>query len=112
MRDKLNTLFSTGFFHVFGGNVLNKILVFLSSVILVRILTKQEYGIFTCAWNIYNIVILLSGIGIASGLLQICSEKGGESDFCNRVLQYSVKQGILFNILLGVLLIRHAEKEG
>lgn len=105
MRDKLKTLFSTGFFHVFGGNVLNKILVFLSSVILVRILTKQEYGIFTYSWNIYNIVILLSGMGIASGLLQICSEKGGEPAFCNHVLHYSVKQGILFNGLLGVVLL-------
>lgn len=105
MRDKLKTLFSTGFFHVFGGNVLNKILVFLSSVILVRILTKQEYGIFTYSWNIYNIVILLSGMGIASGLLQICSEKGGESAFCKRVLYYSVKHGLVFNGVLGVILL-------
>lgn len=29
MRNKLKVLFSTGFFNVFGGNVLNKILVFL-----------------------------------------------------------------------------------
>ena len=44
-------------------------------------------------------------MGIASGLLQICSEKGGEPAFCNHVLHYSVKQGILFNGLLGVVLL-------
>lgn len=105
MRNKLKVLFSTGFFHVFGGNVLNKILVFFSSVILVRILTKQEYGIFTYSWNIYSVVALFSGAGISSGLLQICSEKGGEIAFCGCVLHYSVKQGILFNGFLGVLLL-------
>ena len=82
MRNKLKVLFSTGFFHVFGGNVLNKILVFFSSVILVRILTKQEYGIFTYSWIIYSVVALFSGAGISFGLLQICSEEGGEIAFC------------------------------
>ncbi len=105
MRNKLKILFSTGFFQIFGGNVLNKVLVFFSSVILVRILTKQEYGIFTYSWNIYSVVVLFSGAGISSGLLQICSEKGGETAFCGCVLHYSVKQGILFNGLLGVLLL-------
>lgn len=105
MINKLKMLFSTGFFHVFGGNVLNKILVFLSSVIVVRILSKQEYGIFTYSWNIYSIIILLSGLGIASGLLQICSEKGGEKEFSRTVLEYSVKQGIKVNGLLGILLL-------
>ena len=46
---RINTLFKTGFFHIFGSNVINKILAFLSSVILVRILTKTEYGAFTYA---------------------------------------------------------------
>ena len=38
-------LFSTGFFHIFGSNVINKILSFASGILLVRILTKSEYGI-------------------------------------------------------------------
>ncbi len=105
MRNKLKVLFSTGFFHIFGGNVLNKILGFLSSVILVHILTKQEYGIFTYSWNIYNVIMILSGMGIASGLLQICSEKGGELGFSQSVLNYSVKQGVKFNGILCIILL-------
>ena len=62
MRGRLMQLFRTGFFHIFGGNVINKVLTFLSSMIMVRILTKQEYGIFTYSWNIYNILLLFSFI--------------------------------------------------
>ncbi len=61
---KIKTLLRTGFFHIFGSSVINKIIAFLSSVVLVRILTKAEYGVFTYAWNIYSIILILNGMGI------------------------------------------------
>lgn len=104
MKNKFIRLFNTGFFHIFGGNVINKVISFLSGIILVHILTKPEYGIFTYSQNIYNIVILMSGMGIVSGFLQVSSEKGGK-DTDGLLLSYAVKWGIGFNIFLSILLL-------
>ena len=102
---KLNTLLRTGFFHVFGSSTINKIISFLSSVVLVRILTKSEYGIFTYAWNIYSIVLLFNGLGMDSAVLQLCSEHSGDEDYARRVCNYGAKFGIGFNILLTATMI-------
>lgn len=98
--NKLKKLFETGFFHIFGGSVINRMIAFLSSVVLVRILTKAEYGIFTYAWNIYSIVILFNGMGIESGVLQITSEHSGDTDYAARASNYGVRFGLRFNLVL------------
>ena len=102
----IKSLFRKGFFHVFGGSILNKIIGFLSSILLVRILTKGEYGVFTYAWNIYSLILLANGCGLESGTLQLCSERGSDKEYVQAVCGYSVKKGLLFNIsLLSALLL-------
>jgi len=105
MKGIMRKLFSTGFFHVFGSSVINKIIAFLSSVVLVRILTKPEYGTFTYAWNIYSIVFIFSGMGMDSAMLQLASEHGGEPEYTDKVSKYSVRFGLWFNLLLAVVLL-------
>ncbi len=102
---KAKSLFKTGFFHIFGSNVINKVISFLTSVVLVRILSKTEYGVFTYAWNIYSILILFNGMGIESAVLQLSSEKSGDIEYANRVSNYGTRFGLKFNfILFGLLL--------
>lgn len=102
---KIKTLFQTGFFHIFGSGVINKIITFLSSIVLVRILTKQEYGLFTYAWNIYSIILILNGMGIESGTLQLSSEKSGEREYTQAVFKYGAVFGIKFDVLLVFLIL-------
>ena len=105
MYTKLKSLFKTGFFHIFGSSTINKIISFLSSVVLVRILTKSEYGIFTYAWNIYSIVLLFNGMGMESAILQLCSEHSGDDDFAARICNYGTRFGVIFNVLLTAAMI-------
>ncbi|MCR5340562.1 MAG: oligosaccharide flippase family protein [Saccharofermentans sp.] len=103
----IKKLFKTGFFHIFGANVINKALAFLSNIILLHIISKAEYGIFTYAWNIYSIVILFNGLGIATGILQLSSEHSGDYEYSNRISNYGVRFGIkidaiLVSVLLGI----------
>lgn len=98
-------LLKTGFFHIFGSSVLNKIIAFSSNIILVHILSKNEFGIFTYAWNIYSIVLLFNGLGLEYGVLQICSEKSGDNKFAKIVSKYSIKKSLQFDILLLLVLL-------
>jgi len=105
VKTNWRTLFSTGFFHIFGSNVFNKVIAFLSTAVLVRVLTKSEYGIYTYSWNIYSIIVLFNGLGLVSALLQLCSERGNDPEYDSVVGRYSVKTGLLFDILLGLVIV-------
>ena len=96
--------FRTGFFHIFGSNIINKMISFFSNIILVHLLTKNEYGIFTYAWNIYSLLLLMNGMGIESAILQLCSENTGDDEFCKRITSYGFRFGIKFNVLICVLI--------
>lgn len=103
--EKFNRLLSTGFFHVFGSGVINKVIGFLSSIVLVRILSKPEYGTFTYAWNIFCLVLLFNGMGIESGVLQLSSERGGDTKYLNKYSCYGTKFGLKFDMLLTLTLL-------
>lgn len=105
IKSKIKILLRTGFFHIFGSGVINKIIAFLSSLVLVRILTKQEYGLFTYAWNIYSIILIMNGMGVESGTLQLASEKGGKDDYTQAVCHYGAKFGIKFDAILVFLIL-------
>lgn len=102
---KIKRLFKTGFFHIFGSSVINKVIAFLSSVVLVRILTKAEYGVFTYGWNIYSIILIFNGMGIDSGVLQASSEHSGDVAFGNRAGNYGIRFGVKFDILLAAVIL-------
>lgn len=105
LLNKIKILFKTGFFHIFGSSVLNKAIAFLSSIVLVRILSKTEYGVFTYAWNIYSIILIFNGMGIDSGVLQIISEKSGDTEHAKSISNYGTRFGVKFNILLFITIL-------
>lgn len=95
---------NTGFFHIMGSNTLNKVISSLSGVILVRVISKPEYGVYTYADNILNFFLLFTGLGMVSGILQICSEYADDSRKSLVVYKYGGKVAIGFNVLMGVVI--------
>ena len=75
IRQLLNRLTATGFFSIAGSTVINKVLTFLSGILVVRILSKTDFGVYSYVYNLLNIALLFNGCGVASALIQLCSEK-------------------------------------
>lgn len=98
-------LFRTGFFHIFGSNVANKIISFIGTIVLVRILTKNEYGIFTYSWNIYSIIMLFNGLALESAVLQICSEHAGDTDYSIQISGFCIKAGLIYDLFLSAVIM-------
>ncbi len=97
-------LTDTGFFHVFGSSIINKVISFTSGIILVRILTKADYGVYTYANTILGFCMMLNGFGMSSAVLQVCSEKtDSETRLC--VYEYGLGLGAKVNAALGGLII-------
>lgn len=105
LKQGVNKLFSTGFFHIFGSNVINKILGFVSSVFIVRLLSKYDYGVYTSALNIFSFFMMLSTMGMLSGVLQLCSENARNLEKNYKFYSYGSRIGIFFNFFLGIFII-------
>lgn len=103
IASKIKKLIQTGFFHIFGSNVINKIVSFCSSIILVRVLSKAEYGTFTYAWNIYSIILIFNGLGLVNGIIQLCSENYSNNDYSREIVKYGLRIGVWFDFILMVV---------
>ena len=102
--EAIKGLFRRGFFHILGSTILNKIIAFLANIAIVRILTKHDYGVFTGAFNVFFIVFLFSGMGIANGILYFCSKdipRDEKKDF----YAWAVRFGLFTEVLLSAAIL-------
>ena len=75
MKTKIKKIIDIGLAHVFGAYTLNKVIAFLTSFLLVRILSKTEYGYFSSAFNTYSFFNIFTGLGMLSAELLYCTEE-------------------------------------
>lgn len=104
MIHTIKKLVATGFVHVFGANTFCKIISFVSGLILVRLLSKSDYGVYSYAFNIFTFFTLISGFGLTSGYLQLGSEYG-ESQEEKSLFQYCVNSAVVINVLIGFIIV-------
>lgn len=99
----LRRLFRAGLFDIFGADALNKVLTFVSGMIVVRLIPQEAYGVYSYAYNILNIVLLFNGLGASSAILQFASEKAfsGRRDAIEEI---GVRIGFAFDLLLLVVM--------
>jgi O-antigen/teichoic acid export membrane protein len=103
LRSDIKVALKNGFVHIFSANVINKIIQFGTSIVVVRIVSKEIYGQWSYANNVLNFFLLLSGLGVASGLLQFASSSSNTIDKLS-YLKYSLRVGPSFNLIVAIAL--------
>lgn len=96
-RLQLSKLLRTGFFHIVGAGSVNKVLSVLLSFILVRILSKADYGAYAYAYNIVSFFVMLNGFGAAPAVLQICSELHDNIAKSDAIFRYGYERGFVID---------------
>ena len=97
-------LYKRGFFHILGSTFLNKIVAFLANIAIVRILSKNDYGVFSGAFNVFFIVFLFYGFGITLGVLYFCSKDiSGEEK--KNYYAWSLRFGFWTDLLLSIAIL-------
>lgn len=94
-----------GFLSVAGAGVVNRLIAFFESALLARILTPEEYGTFSYAWNLYSLVLLCNGLGVASAALQMGSEQGDRPEYVCAVCRYAARVGLAADAVLAAVLV-------
>ena len=97
--DEFKVLIKKGLLHIFGGSLITKIVGFADVVVLVRILSKAEYGYWGYANNILQLVLLFAAFGAPAGILQFCSRS---KDDVERLTywKYGLSYGLKANLVL------------
>ncbi|MCS7459889.1 oligosaccharide flippase family protein [Paenibacillus doosanensis] len=95
----INFLLRTGFLHIFSSQILNVVLQFATSVVLIRILSKDDFGSWQYALNILSFFLLLQGLGVVSGILQYSSSANNEEER-QAFFKYGLKIGLFFNFIV------------
>lgn len=93
-----------GILWIFGSSVFSQLCTFISSVVVIRHLSKANYGYYVDASNIYNYTAAFIGMGMTSAVIQFCSEKRSE-DETNSIYLYSIIKGLRFNIVLAAIIL-------
>lgn len=103
LRENIRHLFRGGFAHVFAGSILNKAISMISSVVVARIVAKNDYAYMNYADTIYGYLVLFSGLGMATSILKVCAKKevGGQD---GAYLRYALKNGLVFEIVASIIL--------
>lgn len=99
LLDKLRQYAKEGLFHIFGSQVIAQVGGLISSVIVIRQLEKVTYGHYVSASNLYSYLAIFVGLGMASAIMQYCSERVGEQRK-NAIYRYSFVVGTWGNLLL------------
>ena len=66
----IKAVWEKGLFHILSGSFLTKIVGFFGSIFIVRVLSKQEYGILGYLENMYSYVFIIAGMGLSNAILR------------------------------------------
>lgn len=105
VRNQLGVLTKTGFFHIFGASSLNRVLIVILGFVLVRVLSKEDYGVYAYAFNIASFFVIFNGLGVTSAILQICSELHADKEAADSIYSYGYRWGIGVDLTMAVVIV-------
>ena len=95
----IREIWTRGIIHIFVGSFLTKLVAFFGSIFLVRVLSKQDYGILSYLENIYGYIFVLAGMGLSNAILRyVVLGKTVEEKYS--YFSYAYKQALIWNVLL------------
>ena len=105
IKEKIVKLRETGFFSIFLSNVFAKVVAFLGNIIIVRILSKNDYGVYAYAINALTMLYIFNDFGASSSALQSLTEQKDNKEKQRAILRYALKIGITGSMFSGLLIL-------
>ncbi len=102
MLDKVKTVFKKGLIYILAGSFMTKLVSMFGSIFLVRVLSKQEYGVLGYLDNIYGYVLVFAGMGMANVVLRYVVLGKTQQEKYN-YFSFSFRRALIWNIGLFVL---------
>ena len=90
---------------IFIGTMIGSLLAFIGRIILVRFVSQSEYGIYSLAFTILGIFVMISTLGLGDGLTRhIAYYKGkGDETKVSTIIFLSIKIVLVTSIFIGTI---------
>lgn len=109
MNEKTKTILKklsvTGFFSIFMSNVFAKVIAFFGNIVIVNILSKNDYGIYAYAINAMTMLYIFNDFGASNSALQSLTEEKDNSKKQKGILKYALKIGLTGSLISGILIL-------
>lgn len=105
IKDKIKKLRKTGFFSIFISTVFSKVVTLLGSIVLVRILPKNDYGVYSYISNCFTMLFMFNDLGISSATLQYLTESIENKERQRQIIKYSIKSCLIVSIVTCLLVL-------
>ena len=99
LRTIVNNILKKGLLHILTGTFLTKVVSFFGSVFLVRVLSKEDYGILGYLENIYGYVWIFAGMGLSNAILRYVILGESKQEKYN-YYTYARNKGFFWNCIL------------
>ncbi|GFI50554.1 hypothetical protein IMSAGC020_01763 [Lachnospiraceae bacterium] len=101
--NKIKKLYNKGALHITIGTFVTKFVAFFGSIVVVRLLSKSDYGMMSYVENIYSYALIFAGFGLSNGILRylVISE---EKEKKKSIFNYIIKRSMIINVAIGAIL--------
>ncbi len=104
IKPKVKKLTESGAIHITLGTFATKFVAFFGSIAVVRLLSKDDYGLLSYVENIYSYAFIFAGFGLANAMLRyLITAKSLEEK--KSYFSFIIKHSIIRNTIIACLLI-------
>lgn len=107
VKSSIKRLYDSGGLHVTIGTFATKFVAFFGSIVVVRLLSKEDYGLMSYVENIYSYAFVFAGLGLSNGMLRflvITEDEREKKGFFG----YIIRRSALIDIVIALLLCAFA----
>lgn len=96
-------MYDTGALHVTIGSFVTKFVAFFGSIFVVRLLSKEQYGLLGYVENIYGYALVVAGFGLSYSILRyvIIAQENKR----RKVFQYVVNRSLVINFVIAAIIV-------
>ncbi len=103
-KNTISVLWKKGAFHILIGNFATKFVTFFGSIVLIRLMSKSDFGQLGYMENIYSYAFICSGLGLYNALLRY-SVLSKEVEKKYSYYKYALIRGTAYNVLIVVAVV-------
>lgn len=106
VKERIYKLYSTGALHITMGTFMTKFVAFFGSIVVVRLLSKEEYGLVSYIENIYSYALIFAGFGLSYAILRylvLVENKREKKQYFNYIINQSVIRNFFILMVLCIL---------
>ncbi|MEI7488441.1 MAG: oligosaccharide flippase family protein, partial [Chryseobacterium sp.] len=104
LKDFLRSFFNNSGHYVFLSFLIAKICGFIGSLLIIRLLPENEFGVLSIFLSVLTIFLPFTGFGSGQSLMRFGSISSDENEKL-KISSYFFFKGILFEIILIILFL-------